>query len=554
MKLRQFTRVIKIAYVWQRYGLDESLFVIPWLKPLKPLRWLNPTYWFVNRKKTYPERLCLALEALGPLFIKFGQVLSTRADLFTEDIAHALSDLQDNVKPFDSNVAHKIIERALKQPLTDIFKHLDKAPLASASVAQVHSGVLHNDKEVVVKVLRPGINKVIKQDIALLYTLARLLDRHWSRAKRMHLIEIVEELERTLLNELNLMREAANASQLRRNCKHRDVYIPEIYWDLCCQNVMVMERVHGVPVTHIKVLKEHGVDLKKLAERGIEMLYTQVFKDCFFHADMHPGNVFVNLKDPADPTYILLDFGIVGTLDEQDKHYLAGNFLAFFKRDYRHVAELHIESGWVPADTRIMELESAIRAVCEPIFEKPLKDISMGKTLFRLIQMARQFHVEIQPQLILLQKTLLNIEGIGRQLDPNLDLWATAKPFLEKWMKQQIGVTSLLKRIRKQLPTLSERIPEMPELIYNYLKHQQPGYAGRPPIQAVAQNTHLSRRISTWRSVMIGIGVGLCVVGGLAITQQVSHQWLGQFVLQHASMVGIIGAVILIFGLWRIRR
>lgn len=507
MKLSQFSRVIKIAYIWQKYGLDETLFVIPWLRPLKPLLWLNPASWFVNRKRSYPQRLCLALEALGPLFIKFGQVLSTRADLFSEDIAHALAQLQDQVKPFESPVATKIITHSLKRPINEVFQQLDEAPLASASIAQVHAGVLRDGREVVVKVLRPGIRKTITQDIALLYTIAKLLDRHWPHAKRLHLIDVVAELERSLLGELDLMREAANASQLKRNNRHRPgVYIPEVMWDYCSHRILVMERLYGTPISDINALHDQGINLKQLAERGIEIFYQTVFEDCFFHADMHPGNILINVQSGV-PTYALMDFGIVGALSETDQHYLAANFLAFFKRDYRRVAELHIESGWVPANTNVLELESAIRTVCEPIFDKPLKDISMGHTLFRLLQMARQFNVEIQPQLILMQKTLLNIEGIGRQLCPDLDLWSTAKPFLEQWMQRQMGPRALIKRIRQQLPRLSQRLPEMPDLLYQWLQNPST-HDATTSSQPAAMPTQPTKK-PFWRGLISGIGIVL---------------------------------------------
>lgn len=552
MKLQHLTRVVKIAYVWQKYGLDEVLFAIPWLRPFKPLRWLNPAYWFYDRKKSYPERLCLALEALGPLFVKFGQILSTRADLFTIQIASALATLQDNVKPFDGKKARQIIEKALQQPVPQVFSHLELSPLASASVAQVHAATLKDGTDVVVKVLRPHIDKIIKQDISLLYTMARLLDRYWPHTRRLHLVEIVEELKSNLLNELDLTREAANASQLKRNNRNRkEIYIPKIYWDYCRPNIIVMERAYGISIANIAQLKAQNVDLKKVAERGVEIFYTQVFQDCFFHADMHPGNILVNPDNPADPTFILMDFGIIGSLDEHDKHYLAANFLAFFNRDYRRVAQLHIECGWVPNDTKVIELEGAIRGVCEPIFERPASEISMGKTLFALIQMARRFKVEIQPQLILMQKTLLNIEGVGRDLYPQLDLWATAKPFLERWMRQQVGISGFIKRVRQQLPNLSERLPEMPELLYHYFKNQSHHVTPSQPSTTVAVP---AKPASRWRSFLVGIGASLLILSSGELLLHLSQQWFTHFFDSHASIMAIIGLICLILGLWRSQR
>ena len=471
MKLRHLGRLIKIAFIWQKYGLGETLFVIPWLKPLRFVWWLNPIAWVARRRRPYPERLRLALEALGPLFIKFGQVLSTRADLFTEEIASTLSALQDNVKPFSPVLAKKIVAQSLTKPLNEIFSSFDSEPLASASIAQVHAATLQNGTLVAVKVLRPGIKKIIGNDLSLLYLISKLIERYIRKSRKIQLTGIVQELERSLLDELDLTYEAANASQLKRNTdKCSYIKIPTIYWDYCHKNVLVMERLNGIAAANLEGLKQAQVDFKKLAARGLELFYTQVFEDCFFHADLHPGNIFIDVSDPNDPGYILLDFGIVGSLTDADQYYLAANFLAFFKRDYRRVAKLHIESGWAPKGTSVVALEGAIRSVCEPIFSRKLKDISMGQTLMRLIHMSKKFDIEIQPQLILMQKTLLNIEGLARQYDPELDLWSTARPFLEKWMLKQNSVSKLLAELKTNLPQLIQQLPRFAEQFNQLIK------------------------------------------------------------------------------------
>jgi ubiquinone biosynthesis protein len=396
-------------------------------------------------------------------------------------------------------------------PLEQVFSEFEAQPLASASVAQVHAATLLTGEKVVVKVIRPDIEIVLKQDIALLYMLARMLERFAPETKRLRLQEVVAELERNVFDELDLMKEAASCSQLKRNFQFSTMlYVPEIYWDFCRRNVLVMERIQGVPVTNLAVLKAHNVNLKLLAERGVEIFYTQVFRDCFFHADMHPGNIFVSIENPADPKYIAVDFGIMGTLSKEDQHYLAANFLAFFKRDYRRVAELHVESGWVPKDTRVDILESALRTVCEPIFEKPLKDISFGQTLFRLFQIARKFNMEVQPQLLLLQKTLLNIEGMGRELYPELDLWATAKPFLENWMREQVGLKGLWRRFKAQLPLMSERLPEVPDLLYKFLKNHQAHSSQQHSFNTVRSPLYVPHKPKrNLRSWLMGLGAGL---------------------------------------------
>lgn len=468
--ISQLFRLIRIHFVLVRYNLDELILKTPWFYPFRFLRYFNPWYWILKNKLTRGQRLRLALEDLGPIFIKAGQVLSTRRDLLPDDIADELAKLQDKVPPFKGELARKMIEESLELPIESVFQSFDLTALASASVAQVHAATLLNGKSVVVKVLRPGIQKIIDTDVDLLRTLAHLANRYWPEARRFKPKEIVEEVSHTLHDELDLQREGANASQLRRNFQGSDwLYIPEIHWAYSRASILVMERIEGISVYNVEALKASGVNMKKLAERGIEIFFTQVFRDSFFHADMHPGNIFVDVKNPEAPHYIAVDFGIVGSLNTKDQRYLAENMLAFFKRDYQRVAELHVASGWLPPDTRIDQFEGAIRAVCEPIFERPLKDISFGHLLLRLFQTARRFNINIQPQLILLQKTLLNIEGVGRQLYPDLDLWTTAAPFLERWLKKQVGVKAFMHRVRENIPYWSEKLPEIPGLIYDVL-------------------------------------------------------------------------------------
>ncbi len=448
--MRRLLRVLKIIRVIARYRLDtffehKSLPLVVRLSLL-----LLPWRYLIKADKPAAERVRLALEELGPVFIKFGQMLSTRKDLLPEDLATELARLQDQVPPFAGDQAQQLIERALQQPVSSLFSEFDRTPLASASVAQVHKATLHDGREVVVKVVRPGIERTIRKDVALLYTLAELMQLLWRDSRRLRPVEVVAEYEQTIFDELDLRKEAANGSQLRRNFEDSPIlHIPEIYWDYTRANVLVMERIHGIPVAAIDQLKAQGTNMKKLAERGVEIFFAQVFRDSFFHADMHPGNIFVSRENPVDPKYIAVDFGIIGSLTPEDQSYLARNFLAFFQRDYRQVAQLHVDSGWVPADTNVDAFETAIRSVCEPIFEKPLKEISFGQVLLGLFQTARRFNMEVQPQLVLLQKTLLNIEGLGRQLYPDLDLWQTAKPFLENWMKERMGPKAVYRSIKQ---------------------------------------------------------------------------------------------------------
>ena len=468
--MTRLQRMFRISWVFCRYRLDIFLPIAELPGPLKLFFLLAPWHLFPQPKLDRGDRLRLALEELGPVFVKFGQILSTRRDLLPDDMADSLKTLQDRVPPFPSDVARNIIEKSLGAPVSELFKEFSADPLASASVAQVHAATLLNGQEVVVKVLRPGIEKVIHQDLALMYLMANLLEKYWTEGKRLHPVDVVADYDSTIHDELDLQREAANASQLRRNFDNSPlIYIPFIDWDYTRKSVMVMERIHGIPIADVPALKAAGVNLKVLAEKGVEIFFTQVFRDSFFHADMHPGNIFVDVSNPADPKYIAIDFGIVGTLAPDDQSYLARNLLAFFRRDYRQVAQLHIQSGWVPPDTRVNEFEAAIRTVCEPIFEKPLKDISFGHFLLRLFQTARRFNMEVQPQLVLLQKTLLNVEGLGRQLYPELDLWSTAQPFLESWMRKRIGPAGLIKSLQTHLPSWLEQSPEMPQLVHDAL-------------------------------------------------------------------------------------
>ena len=474
----QILRLLHINRVLVRHGLDDIVLATHLFRPIGFVRHLLPWNWAPRQelKLSRGERIRLALEDLGPIFVKFGQMLSTRRDLLPDDIALELAKLQDQVPSFPGEQARAIIEKAYGQPLAAVFAEFEPQPLASASIAQVHAARLCNGREVVVKVLRPAVEKVIRRDVELLYIIARLAQRYWKEGRRLRPLEVVAEYKKTIFDELDLVREAANASHLRRNFQDSPIlYVPEIFWPETRRDVMVMERIRGIPVGEIAELRRRGVDLKKLSARGVEIFFTQVFRDSFFHADMHPGNIFVNADDPDDPRYIAVDFGIIGTLSPTDQHYLAENFLAFFHRDYRRVAELHIESGWVPAETRVDEFESAIRTVSEPIFDRPLKDISFGGFLLTLFQTARRFNMEVQPQLVLLQKTLLNIEGLGRQLDPELDLWQTAKPFLESWMRDRVGPLSFLNRVRRQIPRWADQTPDLPNLIHGLLRQASDG-------------------------------------------------------------------------------
>jgi ubiquinone biosynthesis protein len=485
MKLRVLSRLIEIQRVLVRHGLDEFVRATHLYRPLRFLFLLSPWTWAVRRGDApRAERLRLALEELGPIFVKFGQALSTRRDLLPLDIADELAKLQDRVPPFDGKVARAIIETAYGRTAEQVFSVFEEKPLAAASIAQVHAAELRPEvtlngaktREVVVKVLRPGMHEIIARDLEVLRALARFAEANWSGSERLKPVEIVAEYEKTILDELDLMREAGNASQLRRNFENSPLlYVPAVHWDFCRPGVMVMERIRGVQISNMARLREAGTDIRKLAENGVEIFFTQVFKHNFFHADMHPGNIFVLIDNPAQPKYAAVDFGIVGTLDPRDQYYLAENFLAVFDRDYRKVATLHLESGWVPEGSRVDEMESAIRTVCEPIFNKPLKEISFGTVLLRLFEISRRFNVSIQPQLILLQKTLLNIEGLGRDLYPDLDIFKTAGPIMRDWVREKMSGRAILENARSQLPEILTSLQTLAPLVRSAVQRAQDG-------------------------------------------------------------------------------
>jgi len=512
--MRRLLRGVFIVWVVLRHGLDGlvlSSFERPGLRLMARL-----LVWGRRLDAPRGQRLREALEQLGPIFVKFGQVLSTRRDLLPPDIADELARLQDRVPPFASEVAVATIERAFGKRLDEVFSAFEPVPVASASIAQVHFATLrqgrHAGREVAVKVLRPNMLPVIEKDLSLMRMMAGWVERLSSDGKRLKPREVVAEFDKYLHDELDLVREAANAAQLRRNMDGLDlVLIPEMFWDYCHTEVMVMERMHGIPVNRVDELRRRGVDIPRLARDGVTIFFTQVFRDGFFHADMHPGNIQVSVDSTTFGRYISLDFGIVGTLTAFDKEYLAQNFTAFFRRDYKRVAELHIESGWVPPETRVDELEAAIRAVCEPYFDRPLKEISLGMVLMRLFQTSRRFHVEIQPQLVLLQKTLLNIEGLGRDLDPELDLWNTAKPFLEQWMVEQLGPHQLLQQLKTEAPQYAKLLPALPRLLHERLR--QGSGVGRREWEALLTEQRRTNRLL--QSLIYG-GLGF-VLGLLAM-------------------------------------
>jgi len=479
----RISRLYTIQRVLLTYGIDQLLLDMKPSRTLKLVTSISPHRWRSDETRSLPrgERLRLALQELGPVFVKFGQVLSTRRDLLPDDISTELALLQDQVQPFENDVARVAIEKSLEAPVTELFKSFESDPLASASIAQVHAAVLHDGEEVIVKVLRPGIKETIGRDLSLMYLLADLTSSFWSDGKRLRPREVVSEYEKTIYDELDLQREAANATQLRRNFEDSDeLYIPEVHWDYTREDVMVMERIDGTPVSEVDKLKAAGVNLEVLAERGVNIFFTQVFRDNFFHADMHPGNIFVSKENPQCPSYIAVDFGIVGMLTDEDRYYLSQNMLAFLEQDYYKVAKLHVDSGWVPADTRVEEFESTIRTVCEPIFEKPLEEISFGQVLLQLFHTARRYKMEVQPQLVLLQKTLLNIEGLGRQLYPQLDIWKTARPVLKQFMVEQNSPIKVLQDIRRNIPDWGRMAPEIPGLVHQFLSQGAGGMGTNP--------------------------------------------------------------------------
>lgn len=506
-------RVFKIARVALRYGIDEI--ALSGLPVPRTARLVQALFFWRNLSAPRGERLRKALEELGPIFVKFGQVLSTRRDLMPPDIADELAKLQDRVPPFSTELAIAQISKSLGAHPDTLFAHFEREPVASASIAQVHFATLKNGRAAAVKVLRPGMKEAIDNDVALMQIAAGWLELLWADGKRLKPKEVVAEFDKYLHDELDLMREAANGSQLRRNFADSDLLlVPEMFWDYCSPSVIVMERMNGIPISQTTALKEAGVDLEKLARDGVTIFFTQIFRDGFFHADMHPGNILVSTDPATLGRYIALDFGIVGTLNDFDKDYLSQNFLAFFRRDYKRVAEAHIESGWAPKETRVDELEAAVRACCEPIFDRPLKDISFGQVLLRLFQTSRRFNVEVQPQLVLLQKTLLNIEGLGRQLDPELDLWKTAKPYLERWMNEQVGWRGLLDKLKAEAPRYSHIFPQLPRLAHQALSRAADSSNNDAVLQALLREQRDTNRLL--RTILYLAGG---VIGGVILMQ-----------------------------------
>jgi len=523
VKLRVVVRLLEIQRVLLRHGLDDYVRATHLYRPLRFLFFLSPGIWFERRRRaSRGERLRLALQELGPIFVKFGQAVSTRRDLLPTDIADELAKLQDRVPPFPGSVARQLVEVAYGKSVNEVFSQFEETPLAAASIAQVHVARLPNGQEVIVKVLRPDMRGVIERDLEVLHALADLAQRYWPEGRRLRPREIVGEYQKTILDELDLMREAANASQLKRNFAGSELlYVPEVHWDYCRAEVMVMERIHGVPISDLASLRAAGTNIAQLAENGVRIFFTQVFRHNFFHADMHPGNIFVLIADPARPRYAAVDFGIVGSLDPRDQHYLAENFLAVFDRDYRRVAQLHLESGWVPPGTRVDEMESAVRTVCEPIFDRPLKDISFGRILLRLFEISRRFNMQIQPQLILLQKTLLNVEGLGRDLYPDLDIWNTASPILREWMRERTSVGALVRSLRAQAPELMSAARNLPLLLQRLQRPPQPS--------AALQLAELRRQLLLMarRRDAVTLGAVLLLGGCVWLALQRGHPWLG---------------------------
>ena len=502
---RTWRRMLDIQRVLVRHGLDDVIKAAPFLRPLRYLFYLRPRK--IDRSAPLGVRIRLALEELGPIFVKFGQAISTRRDLLPPDIGDELAKLQDRVPPFSAEEAISILNASYGRPVGEVFARFDHDPLAAASIAQVHSAQLQGGTEVIVKLLRPGVRALIERDIKVLYALAEMANRYWAEAKRLRPLEVVAEYEKTIIDELDLMREGANTAQLKRNFAGSHLlYVPEVYWDYCTPQALVQERIHGIPISDMKALQEAGTNIKTLAENGVYIFFTQVFRHNFFHADMHPGNIFVQVEDPEHPKYAAVDFGIVGSLTPTDRKYLAGNFMAFFDRDYYRIARLHIDSGWVPPGTRIDELESAVRTVCEPIFSKPLAEISFAQVTMRLLETARRFNMEVQPQLILLQKTLFNIEGLGRELYPELDLWKTARPVLKRWVDEQVGARALLESIRENVPQIRETVRELPGVVRLLTEQAAKGQISFDFHSADLKE--LSRRIERQQRQRFWLGVG----------------------------------------------
>ncbi|MCU5772171.1 ubiquinone biosynthesis regulatory protein kinase UbiB [Erwiniaceae bacterium BAC15a-03b] len=540
MTLGEIRRLYYIIKVFLSYGLDE---LIPRMRFGLLFRlWRRSIFWIPNQHKDKPlgARLRMALEQLGPVWIKFGQMMSTRRDLFPPHIADQLAMLQDRVAPFDGAEARRQIELSLGGSIETWFDDFDITPLASASIAQVHTATLkENGQKVVIKVIRPDILPVIKADMRLIYRLAHWVPRLLPDGRRLRPVEVVKDYEKTLIDELNLLREAANAIQLRRNFDNsKMLYVPEVYSDYGSETMLVMERIYGIPISDVVALEQHGVNMKLLAERGVQVFFTQVFRDSFFHADMHPGNIFVSYEHPEDPQYIGIDCGIVGSLNKEDKRYLAENFIAFFNRDYRKVAELHVDSGWVPLDTNVEDFEFAIRTVCEPIFEKPLAEISFGHVLLNLFNTARRFNMEVQPQLVLLQKTLLYVEGVGRQLYPQLDLWKTAKPFLEDWIKDQVGIPAIVRALKEKAPFWAEKLPELPELFYDSLRqHKRLQHS----VDRLVTDMNVQRTRQHQSRFLFGIGATLLVSGTAMLLTHPQWDFLPAVMMAGGLVAWLIG-------------
>ncbi len=544
--MRQFLRVWHIGVILKRYRLDKLLTTAPLPAPIRWLRVFIPT----GKELTglpRGERLRLALQELGPVYVKFGQILSTRRDLLPLDIADELALLQDRVPPFPGEQARAIIEEALGEPVNEVFASFDTNPLASASIAQVHPATLHDGREAVVKVVRPGIGKQLRKDIDLLKTIAGLAEKFMQGGATIQPLEVVREFERVVFDELDMQREAANASILRRNFQgSRDLYIPEVYWQWCTHKVMVMERVSGLPVGDIEGLRKHGVNLKKLARRGVRVFYTQVFRDNLFHADLHPGNILVDASDPDDPTYIAMDFGIVASLSPQDLYYIAENFKALFNQDYRRVAALHIEAGWVPEDTRLVELEAAVRSVGEPNFTRPLNEVSFGKVLFDLFQVAHRFQLTLQPQLLMLQKTLLNVEGLARQLDPELDIWGVAKPELETILREKHNLENVSHELRKRLPGWLAQAPEIPGLVHDFLIKANSGQLLTRTTSEDATRSRMEQLVARRKVLQVLAGGSLSTPGAILVAMETGPWFLWGY--------SIPGMVFLAAGGWLIFR
>jgi len=534
---RTLLRLLSIQRVLVRHGLDEIITSAHILRPLRFFFYLFPRR--SDRSAPLGERIRLALEELGPIFVKFGQAVSTRRDLLPREVADELAKLQDRVPPFPAEEAVAILNEAYGKSVDEIFARFDFEPFAAASIAQVHTAALDDGTEVIVKLLRPRVREQIEQDLDVLFTLARLADRYWENSKRLRPIELVAEYEKTVIDELDLMREGANSAQLRRNFQDSEMlYVPEVYWDYCRPEVLVQERVYGVPISDMDALRAAGTNIQTLAENGVEIFFTQVFRHNFFHADMHPGNIFVMIDDPEKPKYAAVDFGIIGTLSAVDQQYLAGNFLAFFDRDYYKIAKLHLDSGWVPPDTRIDELETAVRTVCEPIFNKPLSEISFAQVLIRLFRIAQRFDMEIQPQLLLLQKTLLNIEGLGRELYPELDLWKTAHPVLRQWMDEQVGPRAIIDDIRENLPQMREVLRELPLAIKHLADQAAEGNLHArtqvPELKDLREQIKRQQR----QHFLLATGATSAISGTLLLTLG-TMPWLG-WVLFVAGIVSLI--------------